>query len=71
MLNASPFERLSPKRMVGLLRQDMRTAQDMIASVQRDLRAFRDVKRLKAWLKGYRISEPDFDPFFDEFPPFC
>jgi hypothetical protein len=70
MLNSSPFEPLSPKRMVGLLKQDMRTAQDMIARVQRDLRAFRDVKQLKAWLKGYRIPEPDFDPFFDEFPPF-
>ena len=70
MFNASPFEPLSPKRMVGLLKQDMRTAQDMIARVQRDLRAFRDVKRLKAWLKNYRIPEPDFDPFFDEFPPF-
>jgi len=70
MLNASPFEPLSPKRIVGLLKQDMRTVQDMITRVQRDLRAFRDVKRLKAWLKGYRIPEPDFDPFFDEFPPF-
>lgn len=70
MFNASPFEPLSPKRMVGLLKQDMRTAQDMITRVQRDLRAFRDVKRLKAWLKNYRIPEPDFDPFFDEFPPF-
>ncbi|MBA3611647.1 MAG: molecular chaperone DnaJ [Nitrospirales bacterium] len=70
MLNASPFELLSPKRMVGLLKQEIRTAQDMVARVQRDLLAFRDVKRLKAWLKGYRIPEPDFDPFFDEFPPF-
>jgi hypothetical protein len=70
MLNASPFESLSPKRMIGLLKQDMRTAQGMITRVQRDLRAFRDVKRLKAWLKGYRIPGPDFDPLFDEFPPF-
>ncbi len=70
MLNASPFESLSPKRMIGLLKQDMRTTQGMITRVQRDLRAFRDVKRLKGWLKGYRIPEPDFDPLFDEFPPF-
>ena len=70
MLNASPFAPLSPKRMVGLLKQDMRTVQGMIARVQRDLRAFRDVKRLKVWLKGYRIPEPGFDPLFDEFPPF-
>ncbi|WP_342349858.1 hypothetical protein [uncultured Nitrospira sp.] len=70
MLDASPFEPLSPKRMVGLLKQEIRTAQDMIARVQRDLLAFRDVKQLKAWLKGYRIPEPDIDPFFDEFPPF-
>ncbi|MGB3917044.1 molecular chaperone DnaJ [Thiothrix litoralis] len=70
MINASPFEPLSPKRMIGLLKQDMRTVQDMIARIQRDMRAFRDVKQLKAWLKGYRIPEPDFDPFFGDFPPF-
>jgi hypothetical protein len=70
MINASPFEPLSPKRMIGLLKQDMRTIQDMIARIQRDMRAFRDVKQLKAWLKGYRIPEPDFDPFFGGFPPF-
>ena len=58
MINASPFEPLSPKRMVGLLKQELRTAQDMIARVQGDLRAFRDVKQLKAWLKGYRIFQP-------------
>lgn len=70
MVNASPFDLLSPKRMVGSLKQDMRTVQGMIARVQRDLRSFRDVKRLKAWLKGYRVPEPDFDPLYDEFPPF-
>ncbi len=70
MLNLSPFDLFSPKRMRGFLKQDMRTVQGLITRIQRDLLAFRDVKRLKAWLKGYRIPEPDFDPFFDEFPPF-
>jgi hypothetical protein len=71
LINASPFERLSPKRMFELLKQDVRMAQEMITCAQRELQAFRDVKQLKAWLKGYRIPEPDFDQFFDEFPLFC
>ena len=70
MLNVSPFERLSPKRMVGLLKRDMREVQSMIVRIQHDLQTFRDVKQLKAWLKGYRIPETEFDPFFDGLPPF-
>ena len=70
MLHLAPFETLSPKRLVMMVREDVRTMQDMITRIQRDLRAFQDVKNLKAWLKSYRIPEPDFDPFFDGFPPF-
>ena len=70
MLHLAPFEPLSPKRLVMMVREDVRTMQDGITRIQRDLRAFQDVKQLKAWLKGYRIPEPDFDPFFSDFPPF-
>ncbi|MEN9424861.1 MAG: hypothetical protein RL122_2244 [Pseudomonadota bacterium] len=70
MLHLAPFETLSPKRLVMMVREDVRTMQDMITRIQRDLRTFQDVKNLKAWLKSYRIPEPDFDPFFDGFPPF-
>ncbi|OQW98990.1 MAG: molecular chaperone DnaJ [Thiothrix lacustris] len=70
MLHLAPFETLSPKRLVMMVREDVRTMQDMITRIQRDLRMFQDVKNLKAWLKSYRIPEPDFDPFFDGFPPF-
>lgn len=70
MLHLAPFETLSPKRLVMMVREDVRTMQDMITRIQRDLRTFQDVKNLKAWLKSYRIPEPEFDPFFDGFPPF-
>jgi hypothetical protein len=70
MLHLAPFETLSPKRLVMMVREDVRTMQDMITRIQRDLRTFQNVKNLKAWLKSYRIPEPDFDPFFDGFPPF-
>lgn len=70
MLHLAPFEQLSPKRLVMMVREDVRTMQDMLTRIQRDLRTFQDVKNLKAWLKSYRIPEPEFDPFFDGFPPF-
>ncbi len=70
MLRLAPFEPLSPKRLVMMIKEDVRTMQDGIMRIQRDLRLFQDVKQLKAWLKSYRIPKPDFDPFFGDFPPF-
>ena len=65
-MNAYP-----PKRLVMLLNQDIRTAREEIARIQHDLRAFKDVKQFKLWLKSYRIPTPEYDPFFDEgFTPF-
>ncbi|EIJ33780.1 hypothetical protein [Thiothrix nivea] len=70
ILRVDPFEPLSPKRLGVLLKQDIRTMQEETARIERDLRLFRDVKQLKAWLKGYRIPAPEFDPFLDGFPLF-
>lgn len=70
MLGIPPFELLSPKRLGTLLKQDIRDLQANIARIQHDLRQFRDVKQLKTALKSYRIPEPEFDPFLDDFPPF-
>ncbi|WMP16642.1 molecular chaperone DnaJ [Thiothrix lacustris] len=70
MINAPHAEPLSPKRMIGLVKQDLRTVQNMIARIQHDMRAFRDVKQLKEWLKHYQIPEPDFDEILGGFPPF-
>lgn len=71
MMGIAPYERLSPKRLVMLLNQDIRTAREEIDRIQRDLLAFKDVKQFKLWLKRYRIPTPEYDPFFDEgFTPF-
>ncbi len=70
LLGVAPYESLSPKRLGMLLKKDIRVMQDELARIQHDLRLFRDVKQLKAWLKGYRIPQPAFDPFMDGFPPF-
>lgn len=70
LLRLAPFEPLSPKRLLVLLREDINAMQMGIAHIQHDLRLFRDVKQLKAWLKGYRIPEPEFDPFMAGLMPF-
>ncbi|MBU0654485.1 MAG: molecular chaperone DnaJ [Gammaproteobacteria bacterium] len=70
MLRLDPFEPLSPKRLGMLLKQDIRIAQEGIKHLQQDLRLFRDVKQLKAWLKVYQIPEPEFDPFMAGLMPF-
>ena len=66
LLGIDPFEPLSPKRLGQLLKQDLRLLQESIALLQMDLRQLQDVKQLKAWLKGFRIPEPEFDPFMDD-----
>lgn len=64
MMQLPPFEVLTPKRIARMLEADIRTVREMIPRLQEELRRFRDVQQLKQWLKGYRIPEPEFDPFF-------
>ncbi len=70
MLHLPPFEPLSPKRLVMMIKEDAQTLQAEIKRIQQDLRLLKDVKNLKSWLKGFRLPQPEFDPFFDQFPPF-
>ncbi len=71
MMGIAPYERLSPKHLVMLLNQDIRTLREEIVRIQHDLRVFKDVKQFKRWLKNYRIPTQEYDPFFDEdFTPF-
>lgn len=64
MTGFAPYERLSPKQIFVLLNEDIRRLQNQISRIQHDLMLFNDVKQFKSWLKGYRIPEPEFDPFF-------
>jgi len=70
LLQVAPFETLSPRRVARMLRDDIRAAQDTLASLKIDLQRFRDVRQLKQWLNGYRIPKPERDPFFEMMPPF-
>ncbi len=65
LLGISPFEVLTPKRVMLTLKNDIRMAQEMITHIKHDLQRFQDVQQLKQWLKGYRIPDPNFDPFLD------
>ncbi|HEY5602983.1 MAG TPA: hypothetical protein VIM41_07750 [Gammaproteobacteria bacterium] len=47
-----------------MLKNDIRTMQEVVAGMQDDLRLFQDVQQLKQWLKDCRIPEPEFDPYF-------
>lgn len=55
MIGVSPYEPLSPKKLVVLFKQDMQGLQHEIARIKQDIRAFKDVKHFKGWLKGYQI----------------
>lgn len=55
MVGVSSYEPLSPKKLVVMLKQDIQGLQYEIARIKQDIRAFKDVKRFKDWLKGYQI----------------
>lgn len=59
--------RLTPKAMMQALRVDIAEMQASIEHIAADLDSFSDIKKLKAWLKHYRIvrSDPGFgEPWF-------
>ena len=49
-----------------LLRTEIESLHADIADIEGDLAQFADIKRLKAWLKGYRIGSLDHggDPWY-------
>ena len=53
-----PFESLTPKKLVSALRKDKKELELAIFEIQRDLRLFKDIRKVKHWLKTY---EPPFE----------
>lgn len=64
MAGLSPYEPLTPKRVLALLDEDIRSLREEITRIETNLRQFKDVKQFKSWLRNYRIPEPGFNPFF-------
>jgi hypothetical protein len=67
-LGLAPSARLVPADVVARIRADSETVKQQIAVLSRDLEAFEDVTRLKAWLKTQsrprgRSNEPELDLF--------
>lgn len=53
-----PFESLTPKKLMSALRKDKKQLELAIFGIQRDLRLFKDIRKVKHWLKTY---EPPFE----------
>jgi hypothetical protein len=51
-LGLAPSERLAPARVISRVRDDAAEVKQQIATMERDLAAFQDAARLKAWLKA-------------------
>jgi hypothetical protein len=51
----APYATLSPGRLMRLVQEDIGRLRDEIEGIREDLDALQDVRRLKAWLKDYRI----------------
>jgi hypothetical protein len=59
-------QRPTVKKMMAQLREQAAHGKAQLARIVADLDKFSDIKKLKAWLKKYRIAPPDhgFDDFF-------
>jgi hypothetical protein len=51
-LGLAPSERLAPAQVISRVRDDAAEVKQQIATMERDLAAFQDAARLKAWLKA-------------------
>lgn len=62
----SPFARVTPANLMRHLTTDIVSIQQAIRDLKKDLLAFEDIKKLKAWLKNMRRqSEMDY---YDDLP---
>jgi len=65
-----PFESLTPKKLISALRKDKKQLELEIFGIQRDLRLFKDIRKVKHWLKTYELpfELPDelFFGFFED-----
>lgn len=50
-----PFESLTPKKLISALRKDKKQLELEIFGIQRDLRLFKDIRKVKHWLKTYEL----------------
>ncbi len=49
------FESLTPKKLISALRKDKKQLEIAIVEIQRDLRLFKDIRKVKHWLKTYEL----------------
>lgn len=67
-LNMPFYMPLSPKHLLSIVKNDIRTLHGDIAAVQNELEAFQDPAAFQAWLKNYKIPKrPMHDDFDDLF----
>lgn len=70
----APFARLAPATLMHILERDLAGVRQAIRELKRDLAAFADTKKLKAWLKDMRreARQAAFDdpPWLDDLPGF-
>jgi len=61
-----PFESLTPKKLISALRKDKKQLELEIFGIQRDLRLFKDIRKVKHWLKTYELPDELFFEFFED-----
>ena len=60
----TPFESLTPKKLVSALRADKKQLEFSIIEIQQDLNRFKDVRNVKRWLKTYELPSDMTDELF-------
>jgi hypothetical protein len=50
-----PFKSLTPKKLMSALRKDKKQLELAIFGIQRDLRLFKDIRKVRHWLKTYEL----------------
>jgi hypothetical protein len=64
------FESLTPKKLISALRKDKKQLECAIVEIQRDLKLFKEIRKVKHWLKAYQLplELPDelFFRFFED-----
>ncbi|MHB8416120.1 MAG: J domain-containing protein [Acidiferrobacteraceae bacterium] len=65
-LDIPPLAPLSAGLVMARMERDLADLRDSVRALQHDMLTFRDVKRLKAWLRDYKIpKEPGINDFLD------
>ena len=59
-----PFESLTPKKLMATLRKDKKKLELAIFEIKRDLNLFKDIRKIKDWLKDYELPDELPDELF-------